>query len=462
MSDLKRLYNEEGISDRTKVWAQGMEGWRQLQDVPQLKWTLLAEGDALLTESELAATILNIFNEMCAQFPARGEQGQLIRPAPRVKRLLCQPDALPHIVQLLLTFDVTLVERVAKLLPAILIDSPLLPRLYLTGVFYFIIMYTGNNVLPIAKFLKMTHLKQSFKSDDAMSTLAGRSILGPVLPEAMIHYLENYAAENFSQIFLGEFDTPETIWNSEMRRMAIEKIAYHVSDFSPRLRANTRAIYQYVPIPTIIYPNLEKELFCGLYYLRHLTNTERFPKWDIRDPVRLLKDTLNNWRDELNKEPTGLSSEDALRTLGLDPSNGPFEEPKIRKAYFKMAQKYHPDKNPDGKEMFQAVNQAYEILASKKDEVIGPDPVNIRLLIKAQAILFENYRAELEPYKYAGYPMLVATLKQETEDEQLYSRLDFIIFSLKLILSRCKNMNSFEKKQIRKCLTHFYKICQAR
>jgi DnaJ family protein C protein 13 len=72
---------------------------------------MLGEGDALLTESELAATILNIFNEMCIQYPARGEQGQLIRPAPRVKRLLCQPDSLPHIVQLLLTFDVTLVEK---------------------------------------------------------------------------------------------------------------------------------------------------------------------------------------------------------------------------------------------------------------------------------------------------------------------------------------------------------------
>jgi len=119
---------------------------------------------------------------------------------------------------------------------------------------------------------------QSFKSDDAMGSLLGRSILGPILPEAMIHYLENYAAENFSQIFLGEFDTPEAIWNSEMRRMAIEKIAYHVADFSPRLRANTRAIYQYVPLPQISYPNLEKELFCGLYYLRHLTNTDRFPK----------------------------------------------------------------------------------------------------------------------------------------------------------------------------------------
>ena len=44
-----------------------------------------------------------------------------------------------------------------------------------------------------------------------------RSILGPILPEAMVCYLENYEPERFAQIFLGEFDTPEAIWNSEMR-----------------------------------------------------------------------------------------------------------------------------------------------------------------------------------------------------------------------------------------------------
>ncbi|CBY21245.1 unnamed protein product [Oikopleura dioica] len=346
--EMKRLYEEGDVTERTKVWAQGMDGWRCFVEVPQLKWTLIGEGEPILSESELSATILNIFTKMCEQYPARGPSGQLIRPPPRVKQLLCQSDALPHLVQLLLTFDVTLVEKVARLLPLILVDSPLMPRLYLTGVFYFIIMYTGNNVLPIAVFLKMTHLLQSFKSEEIMSnSLKSRSILGQIFPEAMVYYLENHSVEKFSEIFLGEFDTPEAIWNSEMRRQAIEKIAAHVADFSPRLRANTRAIYQYIPLPQIIYPSLEKELFCGYYYLRHLTNTQKFPKWPIRDPVRLLKDTLNNWRAELNKEPGGLSEDDALKTLGLDPSAGPFSEPKVRKAYFKMAQKYHPDKNPE-------------------------------------------------------------------------------------------------------------------
>lgn len=48
-----------------------------------------------------------------------------------------------------------------------------------------------------------------------------RSILGQLLPEAMVCYLENHGAEKFAQIFLGEWDTPEAIWNSEMRFVAI-------------------------------------------------------------------------------------------------------------------------------------------------------------------------------------------------------------------------------------------------
>jgi DnaJ family protein C protein 13 len=44
-----------------------------------------------------------------------------------------------------------------------------------------------------------------------------RSILGQLLPEAMVNYLENHGSEKFAQIFLGEFDTPEAIWSSEMR-----------------------------------------------------------------------------------------------------------------------------------------------------------------------------------------------------------------------------------------------------
>lgn len=59
-----------------------------------------------------------------------------------------------------------------------------------------------------------------------------------------VHVFSLAGPDKFSEIFLGEFDTPEAIWSSEMRQMMIQKIAAHIADFSPRLLSNTRATYQ--------------------------------------------------------------------------------------------------------------------------------------------------------------------------------------------------------------------------
>lgn len=50
-----------------------------------------------------------------------------------------------------------------------------------------------------------------------VSDIMVRSVMDHILPEAMVCYLENYSPEKFAEIFLGEFDTPEAIWNAEMR-----------------------------------------------------------------------------------------------------------------------------------------------------------------------------------------------------------------------------------------------------
>lgn len=103
-----------------------------------------------------------------------------------MKRVLSEPTCLSHIIQLLLTFDPILVEKVATLMCEIMRDNPEMSKLYLTGVFYFILMYTGSNVLPIARFLKLTHMKQAFKADD-VSTIILNIVL---LPEFIVmHFL---------------------------------------------------------------------------------------------------------------------------------------------------------------------------------------------------------------------------------------------------------------------------------
>ncbi|CAF0754857.1 unnamed protein product [Brachionus calyciflorus] len=455
LKEMKELYDEGKIDSKTKCWAQGMDGWRTMDKIPQLKWSLLATGQAHMNETSMTILILNMLIKMCSFFPSKDSEGAIIRPLPKIKRILSESICLPHIVQLLLTFDPIIVEKVASLLYLVVQDNPILSRLYLTGVFFFISMYTGSNILPIARFLEYTHMKQAFRSEDSnekkyMSDIAQRSILGHIYPEAMICYLENHGYEKFAQIYLGEFDTPEAIWNSEMRRHMIEKIAGHLAEFSPRLKSNTRALYQYCAIPIISYPQLESELFCNIYYLRHLCDEKRFANWDVKDPVQLLKDCLISWLTEVDKKPPSMSRDDAYSILEIKTDGVAPDENKIRRAYFKLAQKYHPDKNPDGREIFEKVNKAYEFLCSASKIKDGPDPHNIALILKTQCILFKRYSDVLMPYKYAGYPMLIKTIRMETQDELLFSKKDQLLTNsteLAYQTIRCSALNAEELRR---------------
>lgn len=68
---MKELYGKNVINPRTRCWAMGLDGWRALAQLPQLKWTSMARGNAVYNESELATQILNVMINMCEYYPSR-------------------------------------------------------------------------------------------------------------------------------------------------------------------------------------------------------------------------------------------------------------------------------------------------------------------------------------------------------------------------------------------------------
>lgn len=427
-AEIEELWSQGKLNGQTKFWAQGMDGWKVASEISQLKWCILGSGSSLMNESELATRILNIFIQICEYYPSHDLDGAIIRPFPRIKKYLTDASCLPHLVQLLVTFDPVIVERISTLMLLVIEENPMISQLYRSGLFFFILMYSGSNLIPIGRLLHATHLAQAYRIDESKSKV--KSFLTYLLPEAMVCYLGNHGPDRFAQIFLGEFDTPEAIWNSGMRRTMIEKIACHVADFTSRLKSNNKATYDYCPIAPITYEQLDDELFVDIYYLRNLCNTSKFQHWPIKDPVNLLKALLEAWKEETSREPSTLSLEGALKVLRLDlekyKNPEDIDEQAIKRAYRELALKYHPDKNPDGAHIFQEVHKAYEFLSSKqaRERASGSNPKNLILIFKAQSILFSQCSDELHPYKYSGYPMLIETIKSEVDDERLFSKPD--------------------------------------
>lgn len=64
--------------------------------------------------------------------------------------------------------------------------------------------------------------------------------------------------------------------------------------------------------------------------------------------VQLLKDVLDAWKKEVEKKPPLMTVDEAYKQLGL-PTGKQHDGAIVRKSFYKLAQMYHPDKNPEGR-----------------------------------------------------------------------------------------------------------------
>ncbi|CAB4061599.1 DNAJC13 [Lepeophtheirus salmonis] len=328
--EIKEFFENGTINKSTKIWAAGFD---------------------ILDETELALTIMNIFNDICRNFPSRDQENSLICPQPKFKSIIANKKILPNIVQLLVTFEPRIVEKVAFFFTLILEDDLDIQSFCTTGVFYFLLMYTGSNVVSLAELL---HILMKYKKKDKRFS-SGIAVVEQVLPEAMTLYLETYGPIRFSEIFLGEYNNPEVVWNKNMRHFMIQRLAVHIADFIPKLKSNIK-----------------------LY-------------WIISEPYKLLKDVIGTWKKLMKKEPVKKKYLNCLEVLGLTEDDlHKNSTDNLRKSYFKLAQKYHPDKNPDGRTQFEEINEA-------------------------------RFPNDLCPFTYPCYTELVQMIMFDAEREDLFS-----------------------------------------
>eukprot|EP00796_Vickermania_ingenoplastis_P005967 gene5967-4276_t len=429
-TEMKRSFEEGTIDGSTKVWAQGLSGWKELQDVPQLRWGIIcARKPAIFTLSELTTKILDVFLKLCRFYASTNEDGAVISPLPKIKRFLTGSMILPHIVQLLLTFDPSICSRVHTLLYDLMENNTVVSRFYYTGVFFFSLMYNGSDILPLVKLLRLCHRQQSYKYVESANEVVRSSILAPLLPPSMICTLTHNEPDEFVKTFLGESESPEVMWGHDMRHFMMARIAAHLGDFTPRLLGNIHVVYQYCPIGMIEYETLKNELFCHEYYLRLLCDCSRFPDWKIREPVQFLSELLTRWKAELNKKPSSLTLASCCAELELSVEDEVPPTPEtIRHAYLKLMPKYHPDKNPDGREKFESIQKAYEFLVSHQHtSAETATRENLHLLLKAQSILYQRCGKELSSFKYAGFRMLMQLIQHEMEDAAMFRKEAVII-----------------------------------
>lgn len=416
VSELEEAWEATKLTKDTFVRTQDDRSWTALRETRLLRWRLCSTGRPHLSSSKRAEICLDVFLTLLQMYPVKAAlTGARLTPMHLAKRELSDENqVLTYVAQVLLTGNPTLVDKACQLLLHICQDNPETARkLYQTGCFYFMLMYAGSNVVEIFKLVKETHVQQTFQGHEQMARdmpLSSRSILGTLLPEALLYMLENSTAEQFAEAFVGEHDTPEVIWNSDMREHLMREVACHTSDFRWRIRDNPLINYEYIQMPNVEYSQLRTELWCHSYYLRNLCNTTKFMDWDVRSPVEVLQALLATWRRLLKGQQDEMSYKLAMSTM-----EGLIEEgytvDKLKKAYRRLAIKYHPDKNPEGRVVFDKVQIAFQFLAKQLEETQVASNQGLGLVLDAHAILYTRYAEVLSPYKYAGYHMLVDQLK---------------------------------------------------
>jgi hypothetical protein len=225
---------------------------------------------------------------------AKLAEGQVLRPLPRVISVLLTNEYLPHLVNLLnnprlVTPSAALLAELAKYGRG---ENAII-YMYKTNMFYYALL---NEMSPeIVTLLQNTHDQQDFSREGfglgpTESEIASASFLRVLIPEPLIERLKNaQSAQIFTDTFNVDQTSPSMIWNQSMRDHLRQTITHH-------LTTNT-------PFTAIKYPQLEKELYIGGYYISGLLD-DKYRDFKVANPPELLNKIIEVFQH--NNDPQQL------------------------------------------------------------------------------------------------------------------------------------------------------------
>lgn len=130
---------------------------------------------------------------------------------------------------------------------------------------------------------------------------------------------------------------------------------------------------------------------------------------------------------------------DHYKILGI-----PFEATasEIRKAYYALAQKYHPDKNAGSQifeERFKEINQAYQVLSNPNERHHYDDLYRYIILKQNQYSSQQYYEAYQQQHKNQQPQYTAPTREHEVDYSSFYRVIPFVLY---IIFRSCSDSNN--------------------
>lgn len=184
--EIRSLFRNGSIGNSTYVSRIGMKYPAVLESIRELHWWC-AEGVAPFSERDFSLTALDVLTGIFQLCPAKDPiSGIQLLPLPICHRQMSKKTCVSRIAQTLLTNDPEFVNKSCNLLSVYISqNSDAMKTIYQTGIFFYILAYSGSDLIEAGKFLRLSHLQQKFMQSDGISatcSLSQNSILGDLLP----------------------------------------------------------------------------------------------------------------------------------------------------------------------------------------------------------------------------------------------------------------------------------------